>query len=234
MIPVAAAPGEPVVRLLLVDDQALLRHSLRIAIDREPDLAVVGEAGTGAEAITVARELRPDLVLMDIRMPGVDGIEATRKITNTPGLAHIRVLVLSMFDLDEYVYGALQAGASGFLLKDARPDQLIDAIRRVHQGDSLFAPAILTSLIEHYLDHCTPDAPRGLAHLTARETEVLALVGRGLSNNDIAAELTVSHNTVKTHISSLLAKLAARDRAQLVIAAYENRLIIPATRSHGS
>jgi DNA-binding NarL/FixJ family response regulator len=227
MIPVAPASPEPVVRLLLVDDQALLRHALRIAIDREPDLAVVGEAGTGAEAITAARELRPDLVLMDIRMPEVDGIEATRQITNTPALAHTRVLVLSMFELDDYVYGALQAGASGFLLKDARPDQLIDAIRRVHHGESLFAPAILTSLIEHYLDHRAPDAPRGLAQLTARETEVLTLVGRGLSNDNIAAELTVSHNTVKTHISSLLAKLAARDRAQLVIAAYEHRLILP-------
>lgn len=230
MIPVAELP-EPVVRLLLVDDQALLRHALRIAIDREPDLAVVGEAGTGAEAITAARQLRPDLVLMDIRMPEIDGIEATRQITNTPELAHTRVLVLSMFELDDYVYGALRAGASGFVLKDARPDQLIDAIRRVHHGESLFAPTILTSLIEHYLDHRTSDRPHGPTQLTGRETEVLTLIGRGLSNDDIAAELTVSHNTVKTHISSLLSKLAARDRAQLVIAAYEHRLIIPSARS---
>ena len=230
MIPVAELP-EPVVRLLLVDDQALLRHALRIAIDREPDLAVVGEAGTGAEAITAARQLRPDLVLMDIRMPEIDGIEATRQITNTPELAHTRVLVLSMFELDDYVYGALRAGASGFVLKDARPDQLIDAIRRVHHGESLFAPTILTSLIEHYLDHRTSDRPHGPTQLTGRETEVLTLIGRGLSNDDIAAELTVSHNTVKTHISSLLSKLAARDRAQLVIAAYEHRLIIPRARS---
>ena len=231
MIPVAELP-EPVVRLLLVDDQALLRHALRIAIDREPDLAVVGEAGTGAEAITAARQLRPDLVLMDIRMPEIDGIEATRQITNTPELAHTRVLVLSMFELDDYVYGALRAGASGFVLKDARPDQLIDAIRRVHHGESLFAPTILTSLIEHYLDHRTSDRPHGPTQLTGRETEVLTLIGRGLSNDDIAAELTVSHNTVKTHISSLLSKLAARDRAQLVIAAYEHRLIIPSTHSN--
>lgn len=216
------------IRLLLVDDQALLRHSLRIAIDREPDLTVVGEAGTGAEAITAARRLRPDLVLMDIRMPELDGIEATRQITRAPNLQDTRVLVLSMFDLDEYVYGALRAGASGFILKDARPDQLIDAIRRFHHGESLLAPTILTTLIEHYLDRRPAEAPVGLAQLTPRETDVLTLVARGLSNDDIAAELTVSHNTVKTHISSLLAKLAARDRAQLVIAAYEHGLIAPA------
>ncbi|MGO1317697.1 MAG: response regulator [Cellulomonadaceae bacterium] len=232
MTPLAPSSPGPGVRLLLVDDQALLRHALRIAIDREPDLSVVGEAGTGAEAIAAARELRPDLVLMDIRMPEVDGIEATRQITNTPELAHTRVLVLSMFELDDYVYGALRAGASGFVLKDARPDQLIDAIRRVHHGESLFAPTILTSLIEHYLDHRTSGRSRGPEQLTARETEVLTLIGRGLSNDDIAAELTVSHNTVKTHISSLLSKLAARDRAQLVIAAYEHRLIIPSTHSN--
>ena len=232
MTPLAPSSPGPGVRLLLVDDQALLRHALRIAIDREPDLSVVGEAGTGAEAIAAARELRPDLVLMDIRMPEVDGIEATRQITNTPELAHTRVLVLSMFELDDYVYGALRAGASGFVLKDARPDQLIDAIRRVHHGESLFAPTILTSLIEHYLDHRTSDRPHGPTQLTGRETEVLTLIGRGLSNDDIAAELTVSHNTVKTHISSLLSKLAARDRAQLVIAAYEHRLIIPSTHSN--
>ncbi len=219
------------IRLLLVDDQALLRHSLRIAIDREPDLTVVGEAGTGGEAVTAARELRPDLVLMDIRMPELDGIEATRQITNALSLTDTRVLILSMFELDEYVYGALRAGASGFILKDARPDQLIDAIRRVHRGESLFAPTILTTLIEHYLDHRPPDAPPDLALLTVRETEVLTLVGRGLSNDDIANELTVSRNTVKTHISSLLAKLAARDRAQLVIVAYENGVVAPSRRT---
>ena len=234
MTPLAPALPEPGVRLLLVDDQALLRHALRIAIDREPDLSVIGEAGTGAESVTAARELRPDLVLMDIRMPEMDGIEATRQITTTPELAHTRVLVLSMFELDDYVYGALQAGASGFVLKDARPDQLIDAIRRVHHGESLFAPTILTRLIEHYLDHRASERPRGPEQLTARETEVLTLVGRGLSNDDITKELTVSHNTVKTHISSLLSKLAARDRAQLVIAAYEHRLIVPSTHSNHS
>ncbi|WP_150462949.1 response regulator [Nesterenkonia ebinurensis] len=223
--------SDETVRLLLVDDQTLLRHSLRIAIDREPDLAVVGEAGTGNEAITRARDLRPDLVLMDIRMPDGDGIHATEQITNTLDLAHTRVLVLSMFEIDDYVYGALRAGASGFLLKDARPDQLIDAIHRVHHGESLFAPNVLTTLIEHFLDHRAPRKPMQVERLTARETEVLTLVGRGLSNIEISRELTVSHNTVKTHISSLLAKLDARDRAQLVIAAYEHRLITPTAQN---
>lgn len=230
MTPESTTQIEAPVRLLLVDDQALLRHSLRIAIDREPDLIVVGEAGTGAEAIRTARELRPDLVLMDIRMPDGDGIHATEKITGTPDLAHTRVLVLSMFEIDDYVYGALRAGASGFLLKDARPDELIDAIRRVHHGESLFAPAILMNLVEHFLDHHAPGAPREVERLTARETEVLTLVGRGLSNDEIARELTVSHNTVKTHISSLLSKLGARDRAQLVITAYEQQLVAPTIR----
>ncbi len=225
----SALGTEQPIRVLLVDDQALLRHSLRIAIDRETDLTVVGEASTGAEAVTAARELRPDLILMDIRMPELDGIEATRQITNNLDLADTRVLILSMFELEEYVYGALRAGASGFILKDARPEQLIDAIRRIHRGESLFAPTILTRLIERYLDHRPTNASDALALLTPRETEVLTLVGRGLSNDEIATGLTVSHNTVKTHISSLLAKLAARDRAQLVITAYEHRLIIPAS-----
>lgn len=225
---------DPQMRVVLADDQALMRHALRIAIDREPDLTVVAEAGTGNEAIALARELQPDLVLMDIRMPDGDGIHATEHITTDPHLAHTRVLVLTMFELDDYVYGALRAGASGFLLKDARPEQLIDAIRRVHRGESLFAPTILKGLIEHYLDHRAQGVSSDLTPLTARETEVLTLVGRGLSNEDIASELTVSHNTVKTHISSLLAKLAARDRAQLVIAAYELQLVSPTTRTQGS
>lgn len=229
----AAPPEAAPVRLLLADDQTLLRHSLRIAIDRESDLTTVGEADTGAAAIRLARELRPDLVLMDIRMPELDGIEATRQITSDPNLACTRVLMLSMFELDEYLYGALRAGASGFVLKDARPEDLVDAIRRVHRGESLFASPILTALIEHYLDHRV-DRPStegdALMQLTARELEVLALIGRGLPNDEIATELTVSRNTVKTHISSLFAKLAAHDRAQLVITAYESGLIIPASR----
>lgn len=224
-----AEPTPPVIRLLIADDQPLLRHSLAILINGTPDLTVVGEAGTGHDAVSLARDLTPDVILMDIRMPGGDGIEATRTITTDPGLSGCRVLVLSMFELDEYVYGALRAGASGFLLKDAHPDQLIDAIHRTHTGESLFAPAILTRLIEHYLDRPATAPTRGVDVLTERETEVLVLVGRGLSNSEIAAALTISIKTVKTHIGSLLAKLAARDRAQLVIAAYESALVNPRT-----
>lgn len=230
--PEAELPARSV-RVLVVDDQALLRRSLRIAIDREEDLLVVGEARTGAEAIADARSLTPDLILMDIRMPEIDGIEATRQITNDPRLAGVRVLMLSMFDLDEYLDAALRAGASGFVLKDARPEELVDAIRRIHRGESLFAPTLLTRLVEHYLE-----GQRGrrekteeslLSRLTMREEEVLALVGQGLPNDAISQELTVSRNTVKSHISSLLSKLQARDRAQLVIAAYESGLVRPAS-----
>lgn len=229
MTPQPTPGAEGSVRVLLADDQALLRRSLRIAIDREPDLSVIGEAATGRGAVRSASMLRPDVVLMDIRMPDGDGIDATEQITAAPGLAHTRVLVLSMFELDDYVRAALRAGASGFLLKDARPDQLVDAIRRVHQGEALFAPTILTTLVEHFLEHRAPTAPRQVERLTARETEVLTLVGRGLSNDEIARELTLSRNTVKTHISNLLSKLASRDRAQLVITAYEHRLVAAPT-----
>ena len=212
-----AAPG---IRVVIADDQALLRHSLALLIGGAPGFDVVGEAGTGAEAARVARDLVPDVVIMDIRMPGGDGIQATREITSDPALAGCRVLVLSMFELDEYVYGALRAGASGFLLKDAHPDQLRDAIRRTHEGESLFAPAILTRLVEHYVSRPSAPAP-GPGRLTAREIEVLTLVARGRSNDELAAELFISIKTVKTHIGNLLAKLHARDRAGLVIAAYE-------------
>lgn len=213
-----------VVRVLIADDQPLLRHSLAVLIEGADGLAVAGEAGTGEEAARLARERVPDVVLMDIRMPCGDGIQATRSITADPALSGCRVLVVSMFELDEYVYGALRAGASGFLLKDARPDQLLDAIRRTHSGESLFAPAILTRLIEHYVTR--PARPvRRLDGLTERETEVLALVARGLSNDEIAGVLTISIKTVKTHIGNLLAKLQARDRTHLVITAYETGLV---------
>lgn len=230
------------IRVVIADDQALLRSSLELILGGAPDIDVVGLAGTGAEAIARARELVPDVVLMDIRMPGGDGIEATAAIAADEALAATRVLVLSMFELDEYVYGALRAGASGFLLKDAHPDELREAIRRTHQGESLFAPAILSGLIAHYLGttgatraagatgttgaagangRARSSARGALDRLTSREREVLVLVARGLSNDEIAAEFTISVKTVKTHIGSLLSKLHARDRAQLVIAAYE-------------
>ena len=217
------APGQPI-RVLIADDQSLLRRSLAIIINEASDLTTVGEAATGNQAVDFARELVPDVILMDLRMPDGDGIEATRAITADPSLSTCRVLVLTMFELDEYVQNALRAGASGFLLKDTAPDQLLDAIRRTHSGESLFAPAILTRLIEHYVRRPPRQAPR-LGTLTERETEVLGLVGQGLSNDEIATNLTVSIKTVKTHIGSLLSKLAARDRAQLVIAAYESGLL---------
>lgn len=211
------------IRVLLADDQALLRRSLRLLLETEADIDVVGEAESGDAAVALAERLIPDLVLMDIRMPGSDGIDATRRIAEHPALGDCRVLVLSMFELDEYVHGALRAGASGFLLKDADPDRLVEAIRRTHAGESLFAPAILCRLIEHYVS-APAVAPRTAGLLTARESEVLALVGRGCSNDEIAARLFISMGTVKTHIGSLRAKLHARDRAQLVIAAYERGL----------
>lgn len=224
-----AGSVERPIGVLLADDEPLLRQSLRIVIDSQPDLRVVGEASTGTDAVQGARDLEPDVILMDIRMPGRDGIHATRDITGAPGLHRVRVLVLSMHELDEYVYGALRAGASGFLLKDAHPTRLLDAIRRVHGGEALFAPSILTKLVEHYVSAPThaarADATQSIDRLTPREREVLALVGRGLSNDEITSELHVSGNTVKTHISSLLAKLHARDRAQLVIAAYQRGLV---------
>ncbi|SCL29860.1 DNA-binding response regulator, NarL/FixJ family, contains REC and HTH domains [Micromonospora pallida] len=213
------------VQVLVVDDQPLIRHSLRLIIDSAPDLVVAGEADTGEAAVARAGQLRPDVVLMDIRMPGGDGIDATRRITADPALTSTRIVVLSMFELDEYVHAALRAGASGFLLKDAEPGQLIDAIRRTHSGESLFAPSILTRLVKHYLDQSAPRTARTQSVLTDRETEVLTLVGRGLSNQEIAQALSISMGTVKTHIGSLLSKLHARDRAQLVIAAYERGLV---------
>ena len=216
------------VRVLLADDQPLLRQSLAMIIDNEPDLTVAGEAGDGVDAVTCARATRPDVVLMDVRMPRVDGLEATRRICADRDLAATRVVVLSMFELDEYVYAALRAGASGFLLKDSRPAELIDAIRRTHRGESLFAPSILTRLIAHYVAVPRPERPvAALRPLTAREVEVLALIGGGLSNDEIATALVISVKTVKSHITHLLAKLSARDRAQLVIAAYDAGLVRP-------
>ncbi|MEU8175233.1 response regulator transcription factor [Microbispora hainanensis] len=215
---------EPI-RVLLADDQELLRGSLRLLVDSTPGLVAVGEAGTGARAVELARAERPDVVLMDVRMPGMDGIEATRRICAEPSGA--RVLILTTFDLDEYVYAGLRAGASGFLLKNTPPADLLAAIRVIAAGEGLLAPSVTRRLIAEFA-RTVADRPRlgpSLDGLTVREREVLTLVARGLSNLEIAANLHVSTATVKTHIGHLLAKLGARDRAQLVIAAYEGGLV---------
>ncbi|MFI1992277.1 response regulator [Actinoplanes sp. NPDC020271] len=214
-------------RVLIADDQPLMRHSLAVLVDGDPALATVAQAATGTEAVGLARQFTPDVILMDIRMPGGDGIEATREITADPRLAASRVLVLSMYELDEYVYGALRAGASGFLLKDAHPADLLDAVHRTHAGESLFAPAILTRLVDHYVSRPSATRISDLRVLTDRESQVLLLIARGLSNQEIVDTLGISVKTVKSHVGNLLAKLRARDRAQLVIAAYENGLVRP-------
>jgi DNA-binding NarL/FixJ family response regulator len=210
-------------RVVLADDQALLRASFRLLIDHTPGLTCVGEAGTGKEAVAAAREVEPDVVLMDVRMPEMNGIEATREICHRSGGLRTRVIVLTVFDLDEYVFGALRAGAGGFLLKEVLPDELVRAIRLVAAGEALLAPAATRRLIEAYVAQperrVTP-----LPDVTAREREVLELVARGRSNEEIAAELHVSMGTVKTHVGRLLTKLGARDRTQLVVAAYESGL----------
>jgi DNA-binding NarL/FixJ family response regulator len=216
---------EALVRVLIADDQALLRGSLRVLIEATPDLVVVGEAGTGAEAVELVRVERPDVVLMDVRMPDMDGIEATRRITANEHAP--RILVLTTFDLDEYVYSALRAGASGFLLKDTPPDRLLDALRVVASGEALLAPTVTRRLIAEFVRHPEPARrpARMLTGITDREREVLALIARGLSNSEIEHHLRLSRATVKTHIGRLLAKLDARDRAQLVIVGYETGLV---------
>jgi DNA-binding NarL/FixJ family response regulator len=217
------------IRVLLADDQALLRGSLRMLVDTVPGMAAVGEAGTGEEAVTLAVRERPDIVLMDIRMPDLDGIEATRRITADERCADVRVLVLTTFDLDEYVFGALRAGASGFLLKDTPPAELVAAVRIVAGGDALLAPAVTRRLITEFARRPEPrQRPHTLLDgITEREREVLQLIGLGLSNTELADQLTLSLATVKTHVGRLLTKLGARDRAQLVIAAYETGLVRP-------
>ncbi|MCI0687144.1 MAG: response regulator transcription factor [Sporichthyaceae bacterium] len=219
------------IRVLLVDDQPLLRTGFRMILEAEPDIAVVGEAGDGAKALEEVRALQPDVVLMDIRMPRMDGVEATRTITEANRDSAPRVLVLTTFDLDEYVYEALRAGASGFLLKDVPPDELAAAIRVVARGEAVVAPAITRRLLDRFaprLPSARPDAtPQALAGLTARELEVLALVARGLSNAEIAEQLVVSETTIKTHVGHLLTKLGVRDRVQAAVFAYESGLITP-------
>jgi DNA-binding NarL/FixJ family response regulator len=217
------------VRVLVADDQTLVRAGFRVLVDSAPDLEVVGEAGNGAEAVELARSARPDVVLMDIRMPVLDGLEATRRIVADELLAGVRVLVLTTFDLDEYVYEALRAGASGFLLKDTPPADLLAAIRVVAAGDALLAPGVTRRLIAEFARRPEPTTvtPAALAGLTDREREVLVLVARGLTNAEIAERLVVSTATAKTHVSRVLAKLQARDRAQLVMLAYETGLVTP-------
>jgi DNA-binding NarL/FixJ family response regulator len=214
------------IRVVVADDQALVRAGFRMILKAEPGIEVVGEAGDGVEAVARARELAPDVVLMDIRMPLVDGIEATRRLVVDE--ASPRVLVLTTFDLDEYVYGALRAGASGFLLKDAPQDQLVTAIRVIATGGSLFAPSVTRRLIEEFARRVEPTAaPPALESLTAREVEVLRFIARGLTNGEIATALVVSEHTVKTHVTHIFQKLGLRDRAQAVIVAYESALVRP-------
>ena len=217
------------VRVGIADDQPLIRTGLRAMIEHADDLELVGEAEDGDQAIDLARRNRPDVVLMDIRMPRRDGIEATRRITADADLGGVRVLILTTFDLDEYVYAAIKAGASGFVLKDAPPEEVIDAIRVVARGDALLAPSITRRLIEDLAARPDPDRapPPELDALTDREREVLALVGRGRSNAEIAEQLFMSPATAKTHVSHVMTKLDARDRAQLVVLAYESGLVSP-------
>lgn len=211
------------IRVLLADDQALVRAGFRMILRAEADIEVVGEAGHGLEAVELARALEPDVVLMDLRMPELDGIEATRRIVD--GSDGPRVLVLTTFDLDEYVYEALRAGASGFLLKDAPEEQLVAGIKVVADGGSLFAPAVTKRLIERFAGAAPAQTPQVLSELTPREVEVLKLVARGLANAEIASELVVSEHTAKTHVAHILQKLEARDRVQAVVLAYESGLV---------
>jgi DNA-binding NarL/FixJ family response regulator len=205
-----------------------VRAGFRALLDAQPDIEVAGEAADGEEAVALARELAPDLVLMDIRMPLVDGLAATRRITGDPALAAVKVVMLTTFELDEYVFEAIRSGASGFLVKDTEPEELVRAVRAVVDGDALLSPGVTRRLIEEFAARSKePAAAEGLAELTEREREVMALVGIGLSNEEIARRLVVSPLTAKTHVSRTMVKLGARDRAQLVVLAYESGLVRP-------
>ncbi|GAA2623511.1 response regulator transcription factor [Actinomadura fulvescens] len=221
------------IKVIIVDDQTIVRAGFAALLDAQPDISVIGEAGDGREAVRLAEAGRPDVVVMDIRMPGMDGIEATRRILAQPGADGVRVLVLTTFDVDEYVYEALSVGASGFLLKDATADELVSAVRVVARGDSLLAPQVTGRLIREFTTQRRnrPQAPAELATLTARETEVLVLIAGGLSNGEIAARLVVSEHTVKTHVARVFTKLGLRDRAQAVMLAYESGLVVPGASS---
>jgi len=218
------------ISLVVADDHEVVRAGFAALLDTQPDFTVLGTAADGAQAVAACRELRPDVVLMDVRMPGTDGIEATRQLTDGAGYAP-RVLILTTFDLDEYVFDALRAGASGFLLKDVTAERLFEAVRVVAAGDALLAPAVTRRLISEFAKTRRPAStapPAALAALTPRETEVLLLVAEGLSNPEIAARLVVTEETVKTHVSRVLAKLGLRDRTQAVVTAYESGLVVPA------
>ncbi|MEU9399864.1 response regulator transcription factor [Streptomyces sp. NPDC048242] len=216
------------IRVLLADDQSLVRAGFGALLGAQPDIVIAGEAADGAEALRRVRELRPDVVLMDIRMPVLDGLAATRRITGDPALADVKVIMLTTFELDEYVFEAIRCGASGFLVKDTEPDELVRAVRAVVDGDALLSPGVTRRLIAEFAARSKePAAADALGRLTEREREVMALVGIGLSNEEIARRLVVSPLTAKTHVSRAMVKLGARDRAQLVVLAYESGLVRP-------
>jgi DNA-binding NarL/FixJ family response regulator len=216
------------IRVLLADDQALVRAGFRALLDAEPDIEVIGEAADGASAVRLASSTRPDVVLMDIRMPGVDGLEATRRIAADPALAHTRIVILTTFELDEYLFEALRVGAAGFLVKDTEPVELLRGVRAAAAGDALLSPRVTRRLIAEYASHARrPTPPRSLEQLTDRERQVMALAAEGLSNEEIGARLFLSPATAKTHVSRAMVKLGARDRAQLVVYAYEAGLVRP-------
>ncbi|MEU6430203.1 response regulator transcription factor [Microbispora sp. NPDC046973] len=219
------------IRVLLADDQPLIRAGFRALLEMAGDITVVAEAGNGGEAVELCRTLLPDVALLDVRMPLLDGIQATRRIGADPELDSVRVVILTNYALDEYVFAALRAGASGFLVKDIEPADLLQSVRVAADGEALLSPSVTRRLIEEYVS--TPPRPvpgPGLDRLTDREREVLSLVARGMSNEEIAGHLTISHATVKTHVSRMIAKLGARDRAQLVVHAYESGLVTPGSR----
>ncbi|MEU6805681.1 response regulator transcription factor [Streptomyces neyagawaensis] len=216
------------IRVLLADDQSLVRAGFKALLDAQSGIEVAGEAADGEEALRKARELRPDVVLMDIRMPVLDGLAATRRITDDQGLEGVRVVMLTTFELDEYVFEAIRSGASGFLVKDTEPEELVRAVRAVVEGDALLSPGVTRRLIAEFAARSKePSAAASLARLTEREREVMALVGIGLTNDEIARRLVVSPLTAKTHVSRTMVKLGARDRAQLVVLAYESGLVRP-------
>ncbi|MEV5611267.1 response regulator transcription factor [Streptomyces sp. NPDC052225] len=216
------------IRVLLADDQSLVRAGFKALLDAQSDIEVAGEASDGDEAVRLVRELRPDVVLMDIRMPVLDGLAATRRIGGDPDLADVKVVMLTTFELDEYVFEAIRSGASGFLVKDTEPDELLRAVRAVVHGDALLSPGVTRRLIAEFAARSKePAAAASLSELTEREREVMALVGIGLSNEEIARRLVVSPLTAKTHVSRTMVKLGARDRAQLVVLAYESGLVRP-------